>query len=560
MAFISKEMAYWQAEKDSAMPLLTMSIGDYFDQQVNLFANEVAIIFEKNELLNIEKTNWTYERYHREVQTLAKGLLHKGFIKGQHIAVWSINRPEWIILQFACAKIGLVLITLNPALRRDEIKYLLQKSDATAIFINSSFAGRDFLEEALVIQQELPTLKQIITLDRKVNPAIYCIADYQKIGSNNLDKELLAVQQTITSQAIFEIQFTSGTTGFPKGALLTHFNAINNAYLSMNYWRLNAKDVFYSPLPLFHTAGSILGLIGVLSKGATYLSQPFFQATEAIELLEKNKATIMSGVPTMLQAILQQLQAMNKKMNIPLFISGGAPVPQVLMEQLEFQVNSIGVVLMGMTETSPVFSATCKEDSQEKRYITSGKALPYTSIRIVNPQSGEVIKQNEVGEIEVSGYMVMKSYYRDVEETKKVLSEDGWLKTGDLGILDTDGYLNVIGRLKDLIIRGGENIFPREVEDFLLTCTSIEEVQVLGIPDEYYGEVLVAYIKTFDKTLNVHKVKKYCEEKISHQKIPTYIFFIDEFPKTASGKIMKKVLRDQAIKKIAENEVEKNDV
>ncbi len=548
MRMTKLNQAYWES-KQAEMSLEKSSIGDFFDQKVNEYENDDAIVFSSYEKLNIAEMKWTYLDYQQKVNELAKALLGYGFKKGDHIAVWSINLPEWLILQLACAKLGIVLVTMNPALRSNESKYILEKSDAQAVFVLSHFANRNYVNEIKEFKNKLPYLKQIFTFND--------YDDAETVSYNQLlmkaalvsDERLASKQSSVNAGDIFQIQFTSGTTGFPKGVMLTHYNAINNARFLFNRWKIASRDVVFSPLPLFHTAGSILMALGSISVGAAFLTQPFFNAEDAVNIMNKFKATHFGGVPTMLQGVLNVLEETDERLELTLIMSGGSPVPQVLLEKLEKRTNSTGVVLMGMTETGGVFSATAPEDPKEKRYISSGQPLPFTSVKIVDPKTRKVQPCETPGEIEVSGYSVMKGYYKMEEQSKEALDQKGWLKTGDIGFLDSEGYLNVIGRLKDMIIRGGENIYPREIEDFILTHPKISEVQVVGVPDKYYGEVAVAFIKVKEgEQLNESEVIDYCKGKISHQKIPAKIKFVDSFPLTSSGKIQKNVLRENYIK------------
>jgi fatty-acyl-CoA synthase len=542
---IKPGLAYWVPEP-TVVNLCRDTVGNYFDQKAVQYRDYDAVTFSSYEKLNIPQTTWSYKEYKTKVDELAKALIAAGYQRGDHIAVWSINVPEWLILEMACAQLGIVLVTMNPALRMNEAQYILEKSDAAAIFLLSHFANRSYVQEVQEMKKELPQLEHIYTFN---DCRVADVTSYQSLLSKSVsDSVLQDRKRQVNPEDIFQIQFTSGTTGFPKGAMLTHRNALNNAILTFQRWEISEGDKVFSPLPLFHTAGSILVAIGCISVGAAYFPQPYFIPDDAVNVLKREKITHYAGVPTMHQGILNVLENNPSELSLKLLMSGGAPVPKVLIEKLEKRTDAKFVVLMGMTETSPVFSATGPKDSVEKRHITSGTPLEQTELRIVDPETREVLDCNETGEIEVRGFMVMRGYYKMEDKTNEVLDSQGWLKTGDLGILDDDGYLNVIGRLKDMIIRGGENIYPREVEDFLLTHPNISEAQVVGIPDEYYGEIPVAFIKPRPgETLVEEEVLAYCKGKISHQKIPKYIQVVEVFPLTASGKIQKNILREQFI-------------
>lgn len=508
--------------------------------------NRSALRFSAYESLNIANVNWTYADYQNKVNDLAKALIGAGFQKGNHIAVWCINIPEWIVLELACAKLGIVLVTMNPALQSQEAKYVLVKSDVNAVFVLSDFAKRSYVNELKAIRKDLPLLKTIYTFNDSEDSETI---SYNKLlaGSKDITDDLLAqLQSLVTPSDIFQIQFTSGTTGFPKGAMLTHHHALNNAFLIFNRWEISKDDILFSPLPLFHTAGSILIAFASVTVGATYITQPYFMPSDAVAIIKKYGVTHFGGVPTMLQGVLNELEKSNEELKLTLFMSGGAPVPKALGEKLEAKMHAKGVVLMGMTETGGIFSSTGPADSAEKRAITSGQPLPHTEVKIIDPVTHEIQPCNIPGEIVVRGYLVMKGYYNMEEQTNEVLDMDGWLRTGDIGLLDNEGYLNVMGRLKEMLIRGGENIYPREVEDFLITHPKVAEAHVIGVPDEYYGEVPAAVIKLKEnQQLTESELKAYCKGNLSHQKTPVEILFVDSLPLTASGKVQKNELLKQ---------------
>lgn len=542
--------AYWKSAEDITL-LEDSNIGNFFDWQVGKAINDVAVVYSSYETLGIQGISWTYLEYQQNVNELAKALLGSGFSKGDHVAVWSINIPEWLILQLACAKLGVVLVTMNPALRSEEAKYVLEKSDASAVFLLSNFSNRNYVEELMEFENELPYLQTIYTFNDYDDEKVISYRQLLAKGTVVTDQALTNRQSSITCQEIFQIQYTSGTTGFPKGVMLTHRNALNNARFLFNRWGVTAENVVFTPLPFFHTAGSILMALASITTGSTFITQPYFMPEDAVDLMKKNKETHFGGVPTMLQGVLQVLENTGDKVELKSFMSGGSPVPRALIERLEQKTNSKGTVLMGMTETGGIFSATSPNDPAEKRYLTSGKPLPHIDIKVVHPENHTIQPCNMEGEIEVRGYSVMKGYYRMKGQTEQVLDQDGWLKTGDIGYLDSEGYIYVIGRLKDMIIRGGENIYPREIEDYLMTHTKISQAQVVAVPDEYYGEVPVAFVIVKEgEQLNEKDVIQYCKGKISHQKTPTAVLFLDAFPLTASGKIQKNVLRENFLENI----------
>lgn len=545
MGLIDSGKAHWTPSTFNTV-LHDRTIGDYFDEQVEKYRNRSALRFSAYESLNISGVNWTYAVYQNKINEFAKALIAAGFQKGDHIAVWCINLPEWIVLELACAKLGIVLVTMNPALQPQEAKYILVKSDVNAVFVLSDFAKRSYVNELKAMRKDLPLLKMIYTFNDFEDPETI---SYNKLlaGSKNIEDDLLAqLQSLVTPSDVFQIQFTSGTTGFPKGAMLTHYHALNNAFLTFNRWEICQDDIIFSPLPLFHTAGSILTAFASITVGATYITQPYFIPSDAVSIMKRFGVTHFGGVPTMLQGVLNELEKSSEELKLNFFISGGAPVPRTLAEKLEAKTQAKGIVLMGMTETGGIFSSTGPADSKEQRAITSGQPLPHTEVKIIDPVTQKIQPCNTPGEIVVRGYLVMKGYYNMEEQTNEVLDMDGWLRTGDLGLLDNEGYLNVIGRLKEMLIRGGENIYPREVEDFLITHPKVAEAYVIGVPDEYYGEVPAAVIKLKEnQQLPESELIAYCKGNLSHQKTPVEVLFVDSLPLTASGKVQKNELLKQ---------------
>jgi len=555
MGFVGTGKAHWLPEEEQ-VPLYDWTVGKLLREQSAKYPDHVAVRYLSNDLLKIPALQWTYREYEEKARHVAKGLLAAGYRKGDHVAVWAINIPEWLLLEMGAAKIGVVLVTMNPALREEEAGYILRASDAKGAFILSSFRGRSYAEELrrVISSGKAPSLQQIIAFDAAAG-----LLSFDELTNTGLqkisDQELDAHESQVQAHDLFQIQFTSGTTGFPKGAMLTHFNAVNNAALTFQRWNIGEGDHVCSPLPLFHTAGSILMALGTLSVGASFTPMPYFDPSDCMRALKELKMTHFGGVPTMLQATFGQSAGKDESLALRQVMSGGSPVPPSLLEKIEKQFDVKTVVLMGMTETSPVYTTTGPSDPQKKRWETCGRPLPHTEVRIVDPVTREVVNCGDPGEIEVRGYMVMAGYYKLEKETRETCSADGWLKTGDIGVLDEEGYLHVIGRIKDMIIRGGENIYPQEIENFLLTHPLIEEAQVVGIPDDYYGEVAVAFVKVrAGEELSEEEVKQFCKGRLSHQKIPAIIRFVDSYPLTASGKVQKRILREQMLK---EKEMEK---
>lgn len=568
MGMTNDGLAYWQAET-TGEPLLEMTIGTLLDHRASEFPEREAVVYscypEFGGALDIR---WTYREYHDLADEVACGLLALGLKKGEHVAVWAANLPEWLLLQMAAAKAGLVLVTVNPAYRAAELEYVLKQGDVAALFFMPRIRDHDCLAtvRALITpgtrygevsSEQLPSLRYTGLIGMQPpglsgyldwRPELFreMVARGALVNNEELRQRKLSVQPHDPAM----ILYTSGTTGFPKGAVLTHSNILNDAALFMRQWGADGGDRGCTAMPYFHAGGCVLAVLGALSLGSTLHPMLAFDPKKMMQIISSERCVTLGAVPTMLFAILQHPEfAQFDLSSLRTVVSGGAPVPVYLMEQVKERIGADVAIVFGQTEASAAITLTLTDDSFELKSATVGVPLPHVEVKIVDPVSGEVVPCGERGELCCRGFLVMQGYYKMEERTAEALDSEGWLHTGDLATMDAHGYVNIVGRLKEMVIRGGENIFPREIEEFLVRHPAIADVHVLGVPDRFFGEELLAVIRLKeDKTLDEQELREYCKGKISHQKIPRYIQFVSEYPMTASGKVQKFVLRERAIK------------
>ena len=491
-----------------------------------------------------------------------------GLNKGDHIAVWAANLPEWPLLQLAAAKAGLVLVTINPVLRAAEIEYILKQGDVRALFFMARIRDHDCLatirsmttpgaKNGEVTSERLPLLRYVALLGAPPadllqqegwRPALF--REMVAGGAQVSDAALAERQDSVTPSDPALILYTSGTTGFPKGAVLTHHNLVNQAQLIASTVQLDQNGRGCVLVPFFHVFGCVGYTLATLCGGGTMHPLLAFDPLKAMQVISSERCTVTGGVPTMLMAILQHPDFSKYDLSSLGFIScAGAPVPVALMEQVKERIGADIVIAFGQTENSGAMTLTLRDDPFELKAATVGIPLPHVEVRIISPVTGEIVPVGERGEICCRGFLVMQGYYKMPDRTAEAIDSDGWLHTGDLATMDARGYINIVGRLKEMVIRGGENIFPREVEEFLIRHPKVADVQVLGVPDKFYGEELLAVVlPRLGEQLTEEELREYCTGQISRQKIPRYFQFVDSYPMTASGKVQKFVLRQQAIK------------
>ncbi len=576
MGMTTDGLSYWQAESEG-IDLLDTTIGDLLDRRADELLTQEAIVYscypEFGEALTLR---WTYQEYRERANQVARGLMALGLDKGDHIAVWAVNLPEWLLLEMAAAKAGLVLVTVNPVLRAQEVEYILKQGDVQALFCMARIRDNDCLatvralttpgsQHGAVSSERLPMLRYVSLLGAP--PAGSGEQDgwrptlFQEMvagGTQVSEEERSARQASVKSRDPVQIQYTSGTTGFPKGAILHHYGILNNMMLFARRWGLRQSDRYCNVMPFFHTAGCVLA-VGNLYAGSTLHPLLAFDPLKALQIISQERCTAFGGVPTMLLAILQHPDFRTYDLSsLKQVWCAGAPVPVALMEQVKEQIGADVCIIFGQTEASPIITQTLPDDPFERKAATVGIPLPYTEVKIIHPATGDIVPCGERGELCCRGYLVMAGYYKMPEKTAATIDEEGWLHSGDLATMDAQGYVNIVGRLKDMVIRGGENLFPAEIEAFLIRHPKVADVQVVGVPDAFFGEELLAVvIPKAGEQLTEQELHEFCKGQISHQKIPRYFQFVESYPLTASGKVQKFVLREQAIKALGLEEVAK---
>lgn len=538
--------------------LLNVTIGDLFDQTVEKFPDKDALVYVDRDL------RLSYRQLQDKVNEVARALMGLGIEKGEHIAIWATNYPEWVYTQFATGKMGAVLVTVNTNYRAFELEYLLKQSDVTTLMMIENYRNNDYIEMINTVLPELansepgkinspklPLLKNIIVISDKKYPGTFSWSEFLQFASNVSDEKLAARQASLHPDEVINMQYTSGTTGFPKGVMLTHNSILNNAKFVGECQKFSSDDKLCFPVPLFHCFGCVMSTLTCIVYGATMVPIEYFEPVKVLEAVEKEKCTALYGVPTMFIAELEVLNQRSFDLSsLRTGIMAGAPCPIEVMKQVVERMNMREVTIAyGQTEFSPVITQTRTDDPIELRVTTVGRAIPHVEVKIVNPETGETLGPGQQGELCARGFGIMKGYYKMPEATQAAIDNEGWLHTGDLATMDENGYCKITGRLKDMIIRGGENIYPREIEEFLYTHPKILDVQVVGVPDIKYGEEVAVFIRLKEgETMTEEEVKEFCTGQIARHKIPRYIKFLEQYPCTASGKVQKFKLREMAIK------------
>ena len=529
--------------------LIGETIGAYFDRTVETYRDREALVVRH------QNVRWSWGELGRRVDDLAAGLLSLGLERGDRVGIWSPNTSEWTLAQFATAKAGLVLVNVNPAYRRSELDYALNKVECKALILAPALKSSNYLEivEDLVKAKKLPHLRHIVRLGKDKTPGMLNFDDVATAGGNAERVKLAELGPKLQFDDAINIQFTSGTTGHPKGATLSHHNILNNGYFVGEGLKLTPADRLCIPVPLYHCFGMVMGNLGCLTHGSTmvYPSEAF-DPLATLQAVSEERCTALYGVPTMFIAQLDhpQFDTFDLK-SLRTGIMAGSPCPIEVMKRVQSRMNMHEVTIAyGMTETSPVSTQCATDDPVERRVSTVGEVLPHIEIKIVDPE-GKAVARGETGEFCTRGYSVMKGYWNDAEKTAEAVDAAGWMRTGDLATMDEQGYVNIVGRLKDMVIRGGENVYPREIEEFLYSHPKVQDVQVIGVPDARYGEEVCAWIKLRDgQTSTPEEIREFCKGQIAHYKIPRYVEFVDAFPMTITGKIQKFVMRDETISKL----------
>ncbi|MDQ3311601.1 MAG: AMP-binding protein, partial [Actinomycetota bacterium] len=488
---------------------------------------------------------WTYAEFADRVSALARGLIGLGLERGDRVGLWSPNYAEWTLVQYATAEIGVILVNLNPSYRTHELAYALNQSGCKVLFAAPSFKTSDYIDMVEQVQPDCPSLERAV---------FFWEDDWDEIvaGSTHVDNDQLAARRrTLGPDDSINIQYTSGTTGYPKGATLSHRNILNNGYFVTELQRFGPGERLCIPVPFYHCFGMVMGNLGATTHGATMvIPSDAFDPVHVLDTVQAERCTALYGVPTMFIAELG-LSTFDEYdlSSLRTGVMAGSPCPVEVMKACVDRMNMADVTICyGMTETSPVSTQTLPDDSLHHRTATVGRVHPHVEIRVADPESGDTVARGATGEFCTRGYSVMSGYWGDDERTAEAIDDDGWMHTGDLAVMDDDGYVNIVGRIKDMVIRGGENVYPREVEEFYYTHPDVEDVQVIGVPDEHYGEELMAWIKLRPgASTNEESLRDFARGKIAHFKVPRYVKLVDEFPMTVTGKVQKFKMREQAV-------------
>jgi fatty-acyl-CoA synthase len=541
-------------------PLLGYTIGRSLDLAVRRWGDREALVSPSHGV------RWSWKEFSGRVEALAAGLLALGLEPGARIGVWSLNRPEWTLTQFAAAKAGLILVTINPAYRLSELEFALAKAGCAAIVTATAFKTSNYLEMLNTLLPELaksqpgelnaarlPQLRAVIQVGGPAFPGTIAFEAVTRMGGDRHRDTLAIMTNTLQFDDPVNIQFTSGTTGSPKGVTLTHHNILNNGYFVGRAMRLTENDRICIPVPLYHCFGMVMGNLAAVTTGATMVYPgEGFDPLVTLQTIEREKCTTLYGVPTMFIAELDHPEfAKFDLSSLRTGIMAGAPCPIEVMRRVNEAMNMREVTIAyGMTETSPVSFQSATDDPLERRVSTVGRIHPHVEVKVVDLW-GRVVPRGERGELCTRGYSVMLGYWDEPEKTKDVLDANGWMHTGDIAVIDAEGYCNIVGRIKDMVIRGGENLYPREIEEFLYRHPKIQDVQIFGVADDRYGEELCAWVRTrAGETLTAEEIRAFCQGQIAHNKIPRYVEFVDEFPMTVTGKIQKFLMRDAVEEKL----------
>lgn len=552
------------SRKGDGMPeLLKMTMGALLDKTAEAYPDNEAVVYTDRPFRK------TYREFCDLCNETARGLVAMGVKKGDHVAIWATNEPEWLIAMWATSKIGAVLVTVNTNYRVFELEYLLRQSDSTTLLLMEEVKGNNYVqtinelcptlassEPGNLNEESLPFLKNVVYIGEKdkTPKGMFHFSHILEMTDKVSHEELYEIQNGLHYDDVINMQYTSGTTGFPKGVMLSHLNVINNGNSIGDCMKFTSKDRLCITVPFFHCFGMVLAIMASVTHGTTMVPIDAYSPVKVMDAIQREKCTACHGVPTMFIAMLGH-EDFNKYdfSTMRTGIMAGSPCPVPVMRQVVDEMNMSEITIVyGLTETSPGCTQTTTEDSLELRVSTVGRPLPHVECKVVDPETGEDMPDGQTGEFCARGYNVMKGYYKMEAATQQVIDDEGWLHSGDLAMRDSDGYYKITGRIKDMIIRGGENIYPKEIEEFLYTHEQVVDVQVIGIPSEDYGEEVLAYVvlKEDAEGITEDVLKEFSRAGIARHKVPRYIRFIDEFPTTASGKIQKYKLREMAIEEL----------
>ncbi|HET9838165.1 MAG TPA: AMP-binding protein [Candidatus Angelobacter sp.] len=540
-------------------PISSSLLGDVLARQAAQYPDKDALIYPELGL------RWTFAQLEERAQACARGLAKLGIRKGERVAIWSTNLPEWVVLFFGLAKIGAVMVTVNTLLRRHEVEYLLAQSEACALILSPGFRDVDYSEIIFQVVPELrqhdpqrtlscsrlPSLRHVIFIGESAPAGMLSYNRIEQDGQREPERSFAKLDV----HEVINIQYTSGTTGFPKGAMLSHHNIVHNGYWIGRTQRFTSEDRVCLPVPFFHCFGCVLGILGAYTSGAAIVPLTSFDPEKALYAVASERCTALYGVPTMFIAELEHPNfARYDLRSLRTGIMAGAPCPELLMREVIEDMHLPEITIAyGLTEASPVVTMTGINDSIARRTQTVGKPLPGVEVKIVDAATEEPVPRGTSGELWVRGYLIMKGYYNKPEETRAAINEEGWLRTGDLAVQDEEGYIRISGRKKEMIIRGGENIYPREIEEFLRSHPKISDVAVYGVPHRKFGEDVAAAIRLKQgESATAAEIVRFCKDQIASFKVPRYIQFVAEFPQTASGKLQKYKLQQRALEDFPE--------
>ena len=537
--------------------LWEITVGDLLTKVAQHYPDDVAVKYNDRPYMR------TWKEFNDEVEQIAKGFLAMGIGKGDHVAIWATNVPEWLLTLFASAKIGAVLVTVNTNYKVFELEYLLRQSDSKALVMTPGFKDANYVNIVNELCPKLknstpghyedpmlPFLKSVIYVGDDCPKGMVPWSSLYQIAEETSDEEFEAITKSINPHEVVNMQYTSGTTGFPKGVMLTHYNIVNNGKCIGDCMKFTHQDRLCIPVPFFHCFGLVLAVMACITHATSMVPVEYYRPTAVMKAVQEEHCTAVHGVPTMFIAMLEHPDF--KKYDFHTLRTGimaGSPCPVKVMQQVIDEMNMKEITISyGQTEASPVCTQTTTDDTIEQRVNTVGRVLPFIEAKIVDPETGEEVPNGVQGEFCARGYNVMKGYYKMEEATRQAIDEDGWLHTGDLATKDEKGYYKITGRIKDMIIRGGDNIYPKEIEEFLYTQPAVSDVQVIGVPSEQYGEEIMACIVLKEgATMAEQEVKDLVRANMARHKVPSYVAFMDSFPMTASGKIQKFKLREWAI-------------
>jgi fatty-acyl-CoA synthase len=536
-------------------PLLYKTIGQALEDTARAHPNNEALVDCQQNI------RLTYAQLEQAVNNVAGNLHALDIVKGDRVGIWSPNNAEWVLTQLACARIGAVLVTINPAYRLSELEYVLNKVSCNTLVVADSFKSSDYLgmlgelapeinaSKAGELQAaKIPALRNIIHLGQDDVPGMFCFSEFEKPVNEDVIRALEQLAAELQPDDPINIQFTSGTTGFPKGATLTHCNILNNGYFVAETMQFTEKDRLCIPVPLYHCFGMVMGVLGCLTHGSTMVfPDEAFEPESVLSVVQAERCTALYGVPTMFIAELAHPAFANYDLSsLRTGIMAGATCPRTTMESVMQDMHMSDVTIAyGMTETSPVSFQTGVGDPVDKRVATVGRVHPHVQVKLVD-EEGKVVEKGQQGELCTRGYSVMLGYWGDDELTAESIDRAGWMHTGDLAVMDEDGYCDIVGRVKDMIIRGGENVYPREIEEYLLRHPGVQDASVFGVPDKKFGEQVAVWIMPkVGMEITEDSVREFCDGQIAHYKIPHYVRFVDEFPMTVTGKIQKFVMRNK---------------